>query len=61
MNEWECEKCGADMRSRYDPDGVGNYMGGEHGWVCNHCAREIEMEERDGQDDTSDLNGHSDR
>ena len=39
--EWECEECGADMRTENDPDGTGNLRFG-HGWVCDNCASEID-------------------
>ena len=42
--KYECERCYADMRTKDDPDGTGNYSGGEYGWVCDQCLDEIEWE-----------------
>lgn len=48
MGEYICEKCGADMRTEHDPEGIGN-LRDRHGWVCDDCACEIDNGEDDDE------------
>jgi hypothetical protein len=40
MNDYECEECGADMRSEYDESGTGNLT--RNGWLCDECLMELD-------------------